>query len=91
MSSSTASPIMVRRAHPGSISWRISTSDGQRMCHRRRREPSVLPLHATLSTSAMVIRTKIMREIASIGDARPLIAPAQTAMPRMNCVAGRTA
>jgi hypothetical protein len=47
----------------------------------------VLPLHDP-EQFAMVIRTKIMREIASIGDGRPLIAPAQTAVPRMNCVTG---
>jgi len=47
----------------------------------------VLPLHDP-EQFAMVIRTKIMREIASIGGARPLIAPAQTTMPRMNCVTG---
>jgi len=47
----------------------------------------VLPLHDP-EQFAMVIRTKIMREIASIGDAHPLIAPAQTTMSRMNCVTG---
>lgn len=47
----------------------------------------VLPLHDP-EQFAMVIRTKIMREIAGIGHAMPRIIPAQTGMPRMNCVTG---
>jgi uncharacterized protein DUF1194 len=47
----------------------------------------VLPLHDP-EQFAMVIRTKIMREIAEIGDRNPLIVPAQAAMMRMNCVTG---
>ena len=44
----------------------------------------VLPLHDP-EQFAMVIRTKIMREIAGLGDMRPLIVPAQQSM---NCVTG---
>lgn len=47
----------------------------------------VLPLHDP-EQFAMVIRTKIMREIAGIGDAAPRIIPAQAGMPSMNCVTG---
>jgi hypothetical protein len=46
----------------------------------------VLPLHDP-EQFAMVIRTKIMREIAGI-NAAPHIIPAQTSMPSMNCVTG---
>jgi hypothetical protein len=45
----------------------------------------VLPLHDP-EQFAMVVRTKIMREIAGIGDRRPLIVPAQ--QQSMNCVTG---
>jgi len=47
----------------------------------------VLPLHDP-EQFAMVIRTKIMREIAGINDAAPRIIPAQASMPSMNCVTG---
>ncbi len=47
----------------------------------------VLPLHDP-EQFAMVIRTKIMREIAAVDGAVPRIIPAQTSMPRMNCVTG---
>jgi hypothetical protein len=47
----------------------------------------VLPLHAP-EQFAMVIRTKIMREIAGKGDGHPMIIPVQTGMSRMNCVTG---
>lgn len=45
----------------------------------------VLPLHDA-EQFAMVIRTKIMREIAGIGEGRPLIIPTQQG--NMNCVTG---
>lgn len=45
----------------------------------------VLPLHDP-EQFAMVIRTKIMREIAGIGDSRSLIIPAQQGS--MNCITG---
>jgi hypothetical protein len=45
----------------------------------------VLPLHDP-EQFAMVIRTKIMREIAGIGDRHPLIVPAQ--LQNMNCLTG---
>jgi hypothetical protein len=45
----------------------------------------VLPLHDP-EQFAMVVRTKIMREIAGIGDRRPLIVPAQ--LQNMNCLTG---
>lgn len=44
----------------------------------------VLPLHDP-EQFAMVIRTKIMREIAGIGDPSPLVVPAQASM---DCVTG---
>ena len=44
----------------------------------------MLPLHDP-EQFAMVIRTKIMREIAGIGDSASLIIPAQA---RMDCVTG---
>jgi hypothetical protein len=44
----------------------------------------MIPLHDA-EQFAMVIRTKIMREIAGIGDRRPSIVPTQS---RMNCVTG---
>jgi hypothetical protein len=47
----------------------------------------VLPLHDP-EQFAMVIRTKIMREIAGIGDRTPSIIPAQALMPSMNCMTG---
>jgi hypothetical protein len=47
----------------------------------------VLPLHDP-EQFAMVIRTKIMREIAGIGDRNSMIVPAQAGMPSMNCVTG---
>jgi hypothetical protein len=47
----------------------------------------MLPLHDP-EQFAMVIRTKIMREIAEIRDARTMIVPAQTSMPSMNCATG---
>ncbi|WP_262268131.1 DUF1194 domain-containing protein [Microvirga yunnanensis] len=45
----------------------------------------VLPLHDP-EQFAMVVRTKIMREIAGIGVGRPLVIPAQQGS--MNCVTG---
>jgi hypothetical protein len=45
----------------------------------------VLPLHDP-EQFAMVIRTKIMREIAGIGDRHALIVPAQ--LQNMNCLTG---
>jgi hypothetical protein len=45
----------------------------------------VLPLHDP-EQFAMIVRTKIMREIAGIGDSRPLIVPAQ--QESMNCITG---
>jgi hypothetical protein len=47
----------------------------------------VLPLHDP-EQFAMVIRTKIMREIAGIDDPAPRTIPAQATMPSMNCVTG---
>jgi hypothetical protein len=47
----------------------------------------VLPLHDP-EQFAMVIRTKIMREIAGIDGTAPRIIPAQAGMPSMNCVTG---
>ncbi|MGF9761466.1 DUF1194 domain-containing protein [Microvirga sp. 0TCS3.31] len=47
----------------------------------------VLPLHDP-EQFAMVIRTKIMREIARVDDPAPRIIPVQTSMPSMNCVTG---
>jgi hypothetical protein len=47
----------------------------------------VLPLHDP-EQFAMVIRTKIMREIAGIDNTAPRIIPAQATMPSMNCVTG---
>lgn len=44
----------------------------------------VIPLHDP-EQFAMIIRTKIMREIAGLDDQRPLIIPAEA---RMNCVTG---
>jgi hypothetical protein len=45
----------------------------------------VLPLHDP-EQFAMIVRTKIMREIAGIGDKNPLIVPAQQGS--MNCITG---
>jgi hypothetical protein len=45
----------------------------------------VLPLHDP-EQFAMIVRTKIMREIAGIGDKIPLIVPAQQGS--MNCITG---
>ena len=45
----------------------------------------VLPLHDP-EQFAMIVRTKIMREIAGIVDRRPLIVPAQ--QESMNCITG---
>ena len=48
----------------------------------------VLPLHDP-TQFAMVIRTKIVREIAGISDGGdPLLIPAQASMPSMNCMTG---
>jgi hypothetical protein len=47
----------------------------------------VLPLHDA-EQFAMVIRTKIIREVAGINDVKPLIVPARTTLPSMNCVTG---
>ncbi|MBB4039244.1 hypothetical protein GGR34_000879 [Microvirga flocculans] len=51
----------------------------------------VLPLHDP-EQFAMIIRTKIMREIAGLGEKRdslrPLVVPAQASGPSMNCVTG---
>jgi len=47
----------------------------------------VLPLHDP-EQFAMVIRTKIMREIAGLEDLVPRVIPAQTSMPAMNCITG---
>lgn len=48
----------------------------------------VLPLHDP-EQFAMVVRTKIMREIAGIGDDKPLVVPAQFGRQgSMNCVTG---
>ncbi|MBF9194521.1 DUF1194 domain-containing protein [Microvirga terrestris] len=47
----------------------------------------VLPLHDP-EQFAMVIRTKIMREIASVDEPAPRIIPAQAGMSIMNCVTG---
>ncbi|WP_114946237.1 DUF1194 domain-containing protein [Microvirga calopogonii] len=45
----------------------------------------VLPLHDP-EQFAMMVRTKIMREVAGVGDARSLIMPAQ--LGSMNCITG---
>jgi hypothetical protein len=47
----------------------------------------VLPLHDP-EQFAMVIRTKIMREIAGLDDRRSMIVPAQATLPSMNCATG---